>query len=48
MKITTIGRRTIGGTLAPLWTSAGHEVTELGRSLLRLTCASAVRGAWRS
>ncbi len=32
MKITTIGRGTIGGTLARLWTSAGHEVTELGRA----------------
>jgi 8-hydroxy-5-deazaflavin:NADPH oxidoreductase len=31
MKITTIGRGTTGGTLARLWTSAGHEVTELGR-----------------
>jgi predicted dinucleotide-binding enzyme len=31
MKITTIGRGTIGGTLARLWTTAGHEVTELGR-----------------
>jgi predicted dinucleotide-binding enzyme len=31
MKITTIGRGAIGGTLARLWTSAGHEVTELGR-----------------
>ncbi len=31
MKITTIGRATIGGTLAKLWTSAGHEVTQLGR-----------------
>ena len=31
MKITTIGRGTIGGTLARLWTSAGHEVTEIGR-----------------
>lgn len=31
MKITTIGRGTIGGTLARLWRSAGHEVTELGR-----------------
>ena len=30
MKITTIGRGTIGGTLARLWQSAGHEVTELG------------------
>ena len=31
MKITTIGRGTMGGTLGRLWTSAGHEVTELGR-----------------
>jgi len=31
MKITTIGRGSMGGTLARLWTSAGHEVTELGR-----------------
>ena len=31
MKITTIGRGTIGGTLGRLWSSAGHEVTELGR-----------------
>ena len=31
MKITTIGRGTIGGTLARLWTAAGHEVIELGR-----------------
>lgn len=31
MKITTIGRAMIGGTLAKLWTSAGHEVTQLGR-----------------
>lgn len=31
MKITTIGRGTIGGTLARLWRAAGHEVTELGR-----------------
>jgi predicted dinucleotide-binding enzyme len=31
MKITTIGRGTIGGTLARLWRSAGHDVTELGR-----------------
>jgi 8-hydroxy-5-deazaflavin:NADPH oxidoreductase len=31
MKITTIGRGTLGGTLARLWTSAGHEVNELGR-----------------
>ena len=32
MKITTIGRGTIGGTLARLWTSAGHEVVQLGRA----------------
>lgn len=32
MKITTIGRGSIGGTLARLWTAAGHEVTQLGRS----------------
>jgi predicted dinucleotide-binding enzyme len=32
MKITTIGRATIGGTLARLWISAGHHVTSLGRS----------------
>ena len=31
MRITTIGRGTIGGTLARLWRTAGHEVTELGR-----------------
>jgi predicted dinucleotide-binding enzyme len=31
MRITTIGKGTIGGTLARLWRSAGHEVTELGR-----------------
>jgi 8-hydroxy-5-deazaflavin:NADPH oxidoreductase len=31
MKITTIDRGTMGGTLAALWTSAGHEVTALGR-----------------
>jgi 8-hydroxy-5-deazaflavin:NADPH oxidoreductase len=31
VKITTIGRGTIGGTLGRLWTSAGHEVTQLGR-----------------
>jgi predicted dinucleotide-binding enzyme len=32
MKITTIGRGTIGGTLAKLWTAAGHDVTQLGRT----------------
>lgn len=31
MRITTLGRGTIGGTLAQLWTQAGHEVTTLGR-----------------
>jgi predicted dinucleotide-binding enzyme len=31
MKITTLGRGTIGGTLGRLWTRAGHEVTMLGR-----------------
>lgn len=32
MKVTTIGRGMIGGTLGRLWTSAGHEVTQLGRA----------------
>jgi predicted dinucleotide-binding enzyme len=31
MKITTYGRGNIGGTLARLWTRAGHDVTTLGR-----------------
>jgi 8-hydroxy-5-deazaflavin:NADPH oxidoreductase len=31
MKITTIGRGTIGGGLARLWEQAGHSVTMLGR-----------------
>jgi 8-hydroxy-5-deazaflavin:NADPH oxidoreductase len=31
MKIVTIGRGTIGGGLARLWRSAGHQVEELGR-----------------
>jgi predicted dinucleotide-binding enzyme len=31
MKITTIGRGNLGGTLGRLWASAGHEVTQLGR-----------------
>ncbi|MBO1756645.1 NADPH-dependent F420 reductase [Allobranchiibius sp. CTAmp26] len=31
MKIVTIGRGMIGGGLAALWRTAGHEVTELGR-----------------
>jgi predicted dinucleotide-binding enzyme len=31
MRITTIGRGSIGGGLARLWTAAGHEVTTLGR-----------------
>jgi predicted dinucleotide-binding enzyme len=32
MKITTIGHGTIGGTLARLWSSVGHDVTSLGRA----------------
>src|SRR3954453_1103566 len=31
MRITTIGRGSIGGTLARLWSAAGHQVTALGR-----------------
>ncbi|SDR72159.1 hypothetical protein SAMN04488543_0202 [Friedmanniella luteola] len=31
MKITTIGRGTIGGGLGRLWSGAGHQVTGLGR-----------------
>ena len=31
MKITTVGRASIGGTLGRLWTDAGHDVTMLGR-----------------
>lgn len=31
MNIVTIGRGAIGGGLAQLWRTAGHEVTELGR-----------------
>lgn len=31
MKITTIGRGEIGGTLGRLWGAAGHDVTQLGR-----------------
>ncbi len=31
MKITTIGRGTIGGALGRLWRAAGHDVDELGR-----------------
>jgi len=30
MKITTIGRGNIGGTLGRLWASSGHEVSQLG------------------
>ena len=30
MRITTVGRGTVGGGLAARWRSAGHEVTELG------------------
>jgi 8-hydroxy-5-deazaflavin:NADPH oxidoreductase len=32
VKVTTIGKGAIGGTLGRLWTSAGHEVTQLGRA----------------
>ena len=31
MKVVTIGKGNIGGGLAELWRSAGHDVTELGR-----------------
>jgi 8-hydroxy-5-deazaflavin:NADPH oxidoreductase len=31
MKITVIGRGSVGGGLAKRWRAAGHEVTELGR-----------------
>ena len=31
MNIATLGRGTIGGTLARLWAQAGHDVTTLGR-----------------
>lgn len=31
MKVTTIGRGNVGGGLARLWQSAGHDVTTLGR-----------------
>jgi 8-hydroxy-5-deazaflavin:NADPH oxidoreductase len=31
MRITVIGRGNVGGGLARLWKSAGHEVTELGK-----------------
>jgi predicted dinucleotide-binding enzyme len=31
MKIATLGRGNIGGTLGRLWTQAGHDVTTLGR-----------------
>lgn len=31
MKIVTVGRGRIGGGLAALWRTAGHDVTELGR-----------------
>ena len=30
MKITTVGRGTVGGGLAARWRKAGHDVTELG------------------
>jgi predicted dinucleotide-binding enzyme len=31
MRITTLGRGSIGGTLGRLWTNAGHDVTMLGQ-----------------
>jgi predicted dinucleotide-binding enzyme len=31
MKITVIGRGNVGGGLAKLWRTAGHDVTELGK-----------------
>ena len=31
MKIATIGKGNVGGGLAALWRSAGHDVTEIGR-----------------
>ena len=31
MKITTVGRGSIGGTLGQLWAEAGHDVTMLGQ-----------------
>jgi predicted dinucleotide-binding enzyme len=31
MKIVVVGRGSVGGGLARLWTSAGHDVTALGR-----------------
>jgi hypothetical protein len=30
MRITTVGRATVGGGLAARWRNAGHEVTDLG------------------
>jgi predicted dinucleotide-binding enzyme len=32
MKITTIGKGNVGGGLARLWRTAGHDVTELGKA----------------
>jgi 8-hydroxy-5-deazaflavin:NADPH oxidoreductase len=31
VKVTTVGRGNVGGGLAELWRSAGHDVVELGR-----------------
>lgn len=42
MRITTIGRGTLGGGLAKLWRAAGHEVSELGRGGGDATDADAV------
>jgi 8-hydroxy-5-deazaflavin:NADPH oxidoreductase len=32
VKVATIGRGNVGGGLAELWRTAGHEVTEIGRN----------------
>ena len=54
MRITVIGRGNVGGGLATLWRSAGHDVTELGRDggdasdadvLLVAVPSGAIRGA---
>ncbi|MBV8597375.1 MAG: dinucleotide-binding protein, partial [Actinobacteria bacterium] len=31
MRVVTLGRGNVGGGLAELWRSAGHDVVELGR-----------------
>ncbi|WP_353648237.1 dinucleotide-binding protein [Nakamurella sp. A5-74] len=42
MKIVTIGRGTIGGGLAKLWRTAGHQVDELGRDSGDVSAADVV------